>query len=44
LQSEAVKNTLEKVSKVEYTLPNYISIEARDLIEKLLQKVFSVAL
>ncbi|KAJ8324495.1 hypothetical protein QVD99_002515 [Batrachochytrium dendrobatidis] len=36
-QSGAVKSTLDKASRLEYSLPNSISFEARDLIDKLLQ-------
>ncbi|KAI8817463.1 kinase-like domain-containing protein [Fimicolochytrium jonesii] len=37
-ESQAVKNTLDKVSRVEYTLPDHISPEAQDLVHRLLQK------
>jgi serine/threonine protein kinase len=37
-QSDLVKNTLEKVSRAQYTLPDYLSHEAKDLIFCLLQK------
>ncbi|KAJ3123831.1 hypothetical protein HK098_001622 [Nowakowskiella sp. JEL0407] len=37
-ESEAVKTTLDRVSKGEYTLPHSISFHARDLIHQLLQK------
>jgi polo-like kinase 4 len=38
-ESGAVKNTLDKVVKADYTLPNDVSHEAKDLIFRLLQKV-----
>ncbi|KAJ3288609.1 Serine/threonine-protein kinase plk4 [Rhizoclosmatium sp. JEL0117] len=38
--SQAVKSTLDKVSRVEYYLPDSISNEARDLIGRLLMKVW----
>ena len=38
-QSSAVKNTLEKVSNVDYTLPSYVSGESKDLVNQMLQKV-----
>ncbi|KAJ3314741.1 hypothetical protein HDV04_005747 [Boothiomyces sp. JEL0838] len=37
-QDAAVKNTLDKVSRVEYTLPDFLSREAKDLINNMLQK------
>ncbi|KAJ3268432.1 hypothetical protein HDV01_002756 [Terramyces sp. JEL0728] len=37
-QDAAVKNTLDKVSRVEYTLPDFLSREAKDLIRNMLQK------
>jgi polo-like kinase 4 len=38
-ESEAVKNTLEKVSRADYELPPWISHEAHDLIVRMLQRV-----
>ena len=40
-ESVAVKSTLEKVSRVEYSIPPTVSNQAKDLISKLLQKVFN---
>ncbi|KAJ3089463.1 Serine/threonine-protein kinase plk4 [Quaeritorhiza haematococci] len=37
-ESSAVKNTLDRVSRVDYTLPDHLSSEAKDLIHRLLQK------
>ncbi|KAI8802483.1 hypothetical protein BJ742DRAFT_873207 [Cladochytrium replicatum] len=37
-ETNAVKRTLDKVSRVDFELPGYISPEARDLILRLLQK------
>ncbi|KAJ3192514.1 Serine/threonine-protein kinase plk4 [Irineochytrium annulatum] len=37
-QSEAVENTLDKVARGDYTLPNTITPAARDLINRLLQR------
>ncbi|KAI9100691.1 hypothetical protein DFS34DRAFT_615441 [Phlyctochytrium arcticum] len=37
-ESRAVKNTLDRVSRVDYSLPDHISPEARDLVNRLLQK------
>ncbi|TPX56203.1 hypothetical protein PhCBS80983_g04689 [Powellomyces hirtus] len=37
-ESKAVKSTLDKVSRVEYTLPAHLSSDARDLVHRLLQK------
>ncbi|KAH6600016.1 hypothetical protein BASA50_002603 [Batrachochytrium salamandrivorans] len=36
-QSAAVKSTLDKASRLEYSLPDHISHDARDLIDKLLR-------
>ncbi|EDO34707.1 predicted protein [Nematostella vectensis] len=36
--TEAVRSTLNKVVLAEYDIPNHVSIEARDLISKLLKK------
>ncbi|KAJ3204106.1 hypothetical protein HDU67_009773, partial [Dinochytrium kinnereticum] len=36
--SKVVKNTLDKVTRAEYTLPDHLSASARDLIQKLLMK------
>jgi serine/threonine protein kinase len=38
-ESNGVKDTLEKVSKVDYKLPANMSLDAKDLIGRLLQKV-----
>lgn len=37
--ASAVKNTLERVARVDYSLPSYVSVEATDLIRRLLRKV-----
>lgn len=37
-ESEAVSNTLEKVTRADYHLPSYLSREAKALIDQLLQK------
>jgi polo-like kinase 4 len=37
--SSAVKHTLDKVAKADYSLPTTLSNEAQDLIRHLLQKV-----
>ncbi|TPX51472.1 hypothetical protein SeLEV6574_g00253 [Synchytrium endobioticum] len=37
-ESSAVKQTLDRVSRVDYILPDHLSIEAKDLIHRLLQK------
>lgn len=37
-KSDQVKETLEKVSKVDYVVPSFVSREARDLIHRLLQR------
>ena len=37
----AVKSTLEKVSRVDYSVPSRISQEARSLIDRVLQKVIN---
>lgn len=37
-ESEAVKNTLDKVARADYQLPSYLSPEARNLIDHMLQK------
>ncbi|KAJ3293304.1 Serine/threonine-protein kinase plk4 [Borealophlyctis nickersoniae] len=37
-ESQAVKNTLDKVSRADYRLPESLSPEAKDLIHRLLQK------
>ena len=38
-ESVAIKSTLEKVSRVDYTIPSRLSLEAKDLIENLIKKV-----
>ncbi|KAI9021091.1 kinase-like domain-containing protein, partial [Hyaloraphidium curvatum] len=37
-ESEAVKNTLDKVARVDYELPSFVSDVARKLVDQLLQK------
>ncbi|KAJ3052841.1 hypothetical protein HK097_005568 [Rhizophlyctis rosea] len=37
-ESQAVRNTLERVSRVDYRLPDGLSNEAKDLIHRMLQK------
>ncbi|TPX36160.1 hypothetical protein SmJEL517_g01652 [Synchytrium microbalum] len=37
-ESSAVKQTLDRVSRVDYVLPDSLSVEAKDLITRLLQK------
>ncbi|KAJ3188955.1 hypothetical protein HDU85_004672 [Gaertneriomyces sp. JEL0708] len=37
-ESAAVKNTLDRVSRVDYTLPDHLSPDAKDLVHRLLQK------
>ena len=38
VKSEQVQDTLDKVSKVDYIIPSFVSKEASDLIHRLLQK------
>ncbi len=38
-ESEQVRNTLEKVSRVDYALPSWLSPEAQNLIRSMLQRV-----
>ncbi|TPX61796.1 hypothetical protein SpCBS45565_g07173 [Spizellomyces sp. 'palustris'] len=37
-ESKAVKNTLDRVSRVDYSLPDSLSAHAKDLVHRLLQK------
>jgi polo-like kinase 4 len=39
-ESQAIKNTLDKVAKADYTIPDRLTAEAKDLIGRLLQKVY----